>query len=65
MKATYQHPTTDIVSVSTEQMIASSNNYGEPEKGQDLSNAEETNATSGNLSRRRSVWDEEGEDEDF
>lgn len=67
MKATYQNPATDIVAFSVAQIIAASNNYGAPEEGQDLSTVEETAATSGNLSRRRTVWEDEelDEDEDF
>ena len=58
---TYQKPTTDITMLETINMIAASNNYNEPEKGQDLGNVGETTETSGNLSRRRSVWDDEDE----
>ena len=58
---TYQKPTTDITVLETINMIAASNNYNEPEKGQDLGNVGETTETSGNLSRRRSVWDDEDE----
>ena len=58
---TYQKPTTDITVLETINMIAASNNYDEPEKGQDLGNVGETTETSGNLSRRRSVWDDEDE----
>ena len=67
MKKTYQSPETVLTDLELQQMIAGSNNYGEPEKGQDLGAAEETSATSGNLSRRRSVWgdEEEFEDEQF
>jgi hypothetical protein len=65
MKAIYQNPTTDIITISVSQMIAATNNYGTPENGQDLNQAEETNATEGNLSRRRDIWADEEEDEDF
>ena len=58
---TYQKPITDITVLETINMIAASNNYNEPEKGQDLGNVGETTETSGNLSRRRSVWDDEDE----
>ena len=58
---TYQKPITDITVLETINMIAASNNYDEPEKGQDLGNVGETTETSGNLSRRRSVWDDEDE----
>ncbi|MBQ7510248.1 MAG: hypothetical protein IJT53_05020 [Prevotella sp.] len=65
MKKTYQNPKTDIVTISVAQMIAtSSNNYGQPEQGQDLNTVETTEATSGNLSRR-SVWDDEDEEEEY
>ena len=58
---TYQKPITDITVLETINMIAASNNYDEPEKGQDLGNVGETTETQGNLSRRRSVWDDEDE----
>ena len=58
---TYQKPTTDITVLETINMIAASNNYDQPEQGQDLGQVGETNATSGNLSHRRSVWGEEEE----
>ena len=61
MKKTYLIPNTDIITVSLAQMIAASNNYGQPEQGQDLGQTETTDQTSGNLSRRRSVWDDEDE----
>ena len=61
MKKTYQCPETLLTAIELQQMIAGSNNYGEPEKGQDLGAAEETSATSGNLSRRRNVWDDDEE----
>ena len=65
MKKIYQNPKTDIVTISVAQMIAtSSNNYGQPEQGQDLNTVETTEATSGNLSRR-SVWDDEDEEEEY
>lgn len=66
MKAIYQNPKTDIVTISVEQlMTAGSNNYGNPELGQDLETVGETDATSGNLSRRRSVWDDEEVEDDL
>ena len=65
MKAIYQSPKTDIISISLQHMIALSN----LEQGQDLGDAPETDATEGNLSRRRrrSVWDEweDEEEEDY
>ena len=66
MKATYQKPATDTMSISVAQIMTGSNNYGTPEAGQDLGTAQETDATSGNLSRRRNtVWDDEEEDEEY
>ena len=67
MKKAYQSPETLLVVLASQQvMTTGSNGYGSPEQGQDLSKVGETNETSGNLSRRRTVWDdeelEEGED---
>lgn len=61
MKAKYQSPKTDMISISLQHMIAMSD--------VDLVDAPETGATSGNLSRRRrrhsrDEWDDE-EEEDF
>ena len=61
MKKTYQNPKTKIVTISVTKMFAASKNYGAPEQGQDLSEAENTTVTNGNLSRRRDMWDEEEE----
>ena len=66
MKATYQQPTTDIMVLETIKMIAASNGalLGTTEPGViDLNSAEDTDATNGNLARRRSVWDDEDEEE--
>ena len=70
MKKTYQHPTTDVVIVTLSQMIAASQEGGllkEDSNGDpndlDLDDITETDATTGNLSRR-SVWDDE-EDEQY
>ena len=70
MKKTYQHPTTDVVIVTLSQMIAASQEGGllkEDSNGDpndlDLDDIAETDATTGNLSRR-SVWDDE-EDEQY
>ena len=68
MKKTYQHPTTDVVLVSLSQMIAASQEGGllKEEDGKlndlDLNDIADTEATSGNLSRR-SVWDDEEEEQ--
>jgi len=65
MKKTYQAPETLLTTIAFQQVLTTgSNNYGQPEQGQDLSKVGETEATEGNLSRRRTVWDEE-EEEDF
>ena len=64
MKKTYQAPETLLTTIAFQQVLTGSNNYGQPEQGQDLSTVGETEATEGNLSRRRTVWDEE-EEEDF
>ena len=68
MKATYQNPRTDIITISVAQMIAASNGglLGDNENPNDLdlTNAGTTDQTSGNLSRR-SVWDDEEEEEDY
>ncbi len=67
MKKTYQNPMTNIVTLSVARMIAGSGGLlgdGEKPKTLHLDDAEETTATSGNLSRRRSEWDDE-EEEDF
>ena len=69
MKKTYQHPTTDVVLVSLSQMIAASkeggllkeDNNGDP-NDLNLDDIADTEATSGNLSRR-SVWDDEEEEQ--
>ena len=61
MKLTYKKPTTEIVTVSLMQMIASS----QLEEGFNPNEADETEETSGNLSRRHNnVWDEEFEEEE-
>lgn len=61
MKKTYLIPSTDVALVETQQMIAFSLGDDPTGKTYDLSdpNAETTDQTSGNLSRRRSVWGEE------
>ena len=68
MKKIYQNPNTDIITISIAQMIAASNGalLGDDPTSEpiDLSAAGETNATSGNLSRR-SVWDDEDEEEEY
>jgi len=60
MKLTYQRPETKLIIVSTMRMIAGS----QVEDGFDPTNPETTDETSGNLSRRHNVWDDEEEEED-
>lgn len=61
----YQKPTTDTLCLSVEQMIAISGPV-KPDGNTDLSTASETEATSGNLSRRKDIWeDEEDEEEQY
>ena len=62
MKKTYQSPETLLMAIATQQMIAASELIKDNQ--QDLSNAPETTETSGNLSRR-SVWDDEEEEEEW
>lgn len=60
MKLTYQRPETNLIIVSTMRMIAGS----QVEDGFDPTTPETTDETSGNLSRRHNVWDDEEEEED-
>lgn len=62
MKLTYKKPTTEIVTVSVAKMIATS----QVEEGFNPNEADTTDETSGNLSRRHNnVWEDEEEEEDF
>ena len=62
MKAIYQTPKIDIAAFSVSEMIASSLKVNNDNTiTQELSTADETDATSGNLSRR-GLWDD-GEEE--
>ena len=66
MKAIYQSPKNDVITITVEQMIAASLKVnGDGTITQEL--GDETNAVSGNLSRRRNLWEDEDalEDEDF
>lgn len=61
MKAIYQKPETEMIVVAAQQLMAGS--LGNPEDGFNIDGAPETTSeTSGNLSRRHSIWDDE---EDF
>jgi hypothetical protein len=62
MKKIYENPTTDIISMSVSELMAASLGNGDNPNNIDLGQAGTTNATSGNLSRR-SVWDDEVDDE--
>ena len=69
MKAIYQKPTTEQVLINTDFLLTKASNGGllgdgdEPQK-LNLDTAGETEETSGNLSRRRDLWEDE-EEEDF
>ena len=63
MKAIYQQPTTIVVVLQTQRMIAYSQLKDLVEEGEDLDNAPETTEISGNLSRHRSVWDDDEEED--
>ena len=64
MKTTYLKPNTDMLYLSVEQMIAASKPI--TESGGKLEDVPETEATSGNLSRRKDIWaDEEEEEEQY
>jgi len=62
MKKIYQSPETLLMTIATQQMIAASELIKDNQ--QDLNEAPTTNETSGNLSRR-SVWDDEEEEEEW
>ena len=64
MKMIYMTPTTSFVDTEVEAIMATSiQQRGDGNLEQDLGNAGTTDATSGNLSRRRSQWDDEDLDE--
>ena len=67
MKATYQKPVTDIITLSSHANILTGSGgllgTGENPNDLDLENAGTTDAVSGNLSRRKNVWDDEQEEE--
>ena len=62
MKKIYQSPETLLMTIATQQMIAASELIKDNQ--QNLNEAPTTNETSGNLSRR-SVWDDEEEEEEW
>ena len=61
MKKTYQTPTSELSVIEMELLTVTSlfEQTGDGGMQQDLGNPEYTTETSGNLSRRRSVWDNE------
>ena len=60
MKKTYQNPETDYMAMSVEQLLEAASPV---ENGFNLNNPiGETDATSGNLSRR-SIWDDDADEE--
>ena len=62
---TYLKPTTDVLYISVEQMIAASDPI-KPNGNTDLTSAPTTDQTGGNLSRRKDIWaDDEEEEEEF
>ena len=63
----YLKPTTDMLYISVEQMIATSGPVSPTSGNNDLSKATETTETSGNLTRRKDIWTDpdEEEEEDF
>ena len=64
MKTTYQKPTTEEIIISISQLMSVSQTPENVEDGFDPDDTPTTGETSGNLSRRRTVWDDE-EEEDF
>ena len=68
MKTTYLKPTTDVLYIKVEQLLNSTSGPVGPGStdNHDLNTAPETDATSGNLSRRKDIWaDDEEEEEEF
>ncbi len=60
----YKQPTTNVVSIELQTMMAGSK-LANPEEGFNPNDAPETLETSGNLSRRNNVWDDDDEEEDY
>ena len=61
----YIAPSTDVITIMAQQILAGSA-YGQNiEEGFGMNELEETNAVSGNLARRRNLWDDDMEDEEF
>ncbi len=67
MKKKYQNPTTGIFQLSTRSLLNGTSNGilgkgDNPKSFNPNEDVNETTATSGNLSRRRSEWDDEEEE---
>jgi hypothetical protein len=66
MKKIYQNPKTKIVTISVTQLMTTASNGilgDDPTKASfDLNDVNSTGETSGNLSRRNDIWEEDEED---
>jgi hypothetical protein len=68
MKAIYQKPATGVFTIATTELMAGSllQQQTDGTIKQELDGSTpNTDLSSGNLSRRRTVWDDEEEEEDF
>ena len=63
MKTIYQKPATEEIIISISQLMSVSSTPDKVEDGFDPNDTPTTGDTSGNLSRRRNVWEEEEEEE--
>ena len=63
MKAIDQKPSTEEIIVAISPLMSQSQTPEKVEDGFDPNDTPTTDQTSGNLSRRRTVWDEEEEEE--
>ena len=61
MKKIYQTPVTDLVKIGITQMLMGS----VVEQGFKPENAPDTEEISGNLARRKDIWADEDEEEDY
>ena len=62
MKTTYLKPEMDVLYYAAEQLMSASKPI--TETGGDLKETPETEATSGNLSRRKDIWADDEEEEE-
>ena len=65
MKTIYQKPATEEIIISISHLMSASQTPENVEDGFDPNDTPTTGDTSGNLSRRRTVWEDEEEEEDF